>query len=286
MIRLLLAVLAGAAASPAPHLTLRTGTFALGGVAKLDVPADCRFLDAADAKTLVEQLWHNPPGTPFLGALVPAGFDPEAASSWAVLITYQGDGFVKDTEAASIDYNKLLAQMQSGTAQANEQRKKDGYEPIELVGWAEPPRYDSAAHKLYWARDLRFGTHPQHTLNYNIRILGRHGVLVLNAVAGMNQLAQVRQATPEILRAVNFQPGDRYTDFNSSTDKLAEYGLVALIAGGVAAKAGFFKLLLVGILAAKKFIILALVAVGGFFKKLFRKKRPAETTFGSTTPSA
>jgi uncharacterized membrane-anchored protein len=71
---------------------------------------------------------------------------------------------------------------------------------------------------------------------------------------------------------VNFKEGSRYTDFDSSTDKIATYGLAALVAGGIAAKAGFFKLLLVGILAAKKFIILAFVAVMGFFKKLFKKK--------------
>lgn len=284
-LQLALAFLTGAAALPAQQLTLRTGTFPIGDVAQVKVPADCRFLDANDTKTLIEKVWHNPPGMTYLGALVPAGFEPNAAASWAVIMSYKADGFVKDAEAASINYDQLLQQIRSAMTQVNEQRKKEGYPSIEMVGWAEPPRYDSVTHKLYWARELKFGESTQHTLNYNIRILGRHGILVLNAVAAMSQLAEVRRATPEILQAVNFQPGNRYTDFNSHTDKIAEYGIAALIVGGIAAKAGFFKLLLVGILAAKKFIILAFVAVGGFFKKLFKKKKPAETTFGSTTPS-
>ena len=71
----------------------------------------------------------------------------------------------------------------------------------------------------------------------------------------MDRLNEIEQATPAILQMVDFQQGHRYTDFNPSTDKVATYGLAALIAGGVLAKAGFFKLLIAGALAAKKFVI-------------------------------
>ena len=136
-------------------------------------------------------------------------------------------------------------------------------------------RYDSTTHKLYWAKDLRFGTEPVHTLNYNIRVLGRRGVLVLNAVATMDQLAAVQAGMGQVIGFVDFADGNRYADFVPGTDKVAEYGIAALIAGGIAAKAGFFKLLLAGIIALKKLIVVALVAIGAFFKRIFGKKKEA-----------
>src|SRR5690606_35640129 len=136
-------------------------------------------------------------------------------------------------------------------------------------GWAAPPRYDAAAKKLYWAKEIKFGDSTEHTLNYNIRLLGRRGVLVLNVVAGMNQLKIVEATTPEILAAVNFQEGHRYADFREGTDKVATYGLAALVAGGVAAKAGFFKGLLVAALAMKKFLIIGLIALAAGVKKFW-----------------
>jgi uncharacterized membrane-anchored protein len=215
---------------------------------------------------------------------VPEGFDPLDGSHWAVVITYGEDGYVKDNDAAAINYDKLLAQMKEGTQEVNKQREKAGYPPIELVGWATPPHYDQATHKLYWARELKFGDRPNHTLNYSIRILGRRGVLVLNAVASMAQLKEVEAATPSILAMVDFQDGHRYADFNASTDKVATYGIAALIAGGILAKAGLFKLLWVGILAFKKFVIIAILAIVGYVKKLLGIRSDKKQTVASGTP--
>ena len=140
---------------------------------------------------------------------------------------------------------------------------------LELIGWAEPPRYDKDTKKVYWAKDIRFTGETDHTLNYNIRMLGRRGVLVLNCVADLGQLPEIRTATPQLLGMVEFNQGHRYVDFDPKTDKTAAYGLAALVAGGVAAKAGLFKVLFAGILAAKKFIIIGALALAGFVRKLF-----------------
>jgi uncharacterized membrane-anchored protein len=168
--------------------------------------------------------------------------------------------------------------MQKDLASANNGRQNAGYEPVHLVGWAKSPHYDSQTHKLYWAKELKFGSQPENTLNYNIRMLGRGGVLVLNAVAGMSQLPEIEQATPKILTAIDFNPGHRYADFNPKSDKIAEYGLAALVAGtatAAAVKLGLFKGLWVAILAAKKFIIIGVVAVVALVGKLFKRKETA-----------
>ena len=59
-----------------------------------------------------------------------------------------------------------------------------------------------------------------------------------------------------LLDVAEFNEGYRYAEFNSKTDRMAEYGLGALIAGGVAAKLGLFAKLFALLLAVKKFIII------------------------------
>jgi len=245
-----------------------------GGLAKIHLSNGFRYLDPTDAGTVLEKIWGNPPNPNTLGLLAPANLSVASPDGWAVIIGYDEAGYVKDDEAATMDYDKLLKQLQESTAQENEERKKEGYAPIELVGWATPPLYDKTTHKMYWAKEYKFENSPDNTLNYNIRILGRRGVLVLNAVAGMSQLREIETVTPQILSMVDFQEGHRYVDFNKSTDKVATYGLIGLVAGGLAAKAGFFKLLIPALLAAKKFVIIGIAALGALIKKLFGKKTP------------
>lgn len=265
------------AASPAatpPVLTLREGKVTLeNGLVDINLPKEFRYLDKTDARKVLVDAWHNPPrvADDVLGMVVPAAFGPDTDDAWGVIITYEASGYVKDDEASKLDYGKMLTQMQEATRENNKKRATEGYPPIELVGWATPPRYDAANKKLYWAKELQFGENKDrpHTLNYDVRILGRRGVLVLRAIAGMDQLDAIRDATPQLLAAVNYNEGHRYADFDSKTDKVATYGLGALILGGVAAKAGLFKVLLGVLIAAKKFVVIGAVAAAGFVKRLF-----------------
>ena len=248
----------------------KTGEVKVGdGLAVFRVPEAFRFVGAKDAEKVL-RLWGNPPGdTPPLGMLFPKDATPVTEDTWAVVIEYEESGFVKDDDADQIDYAALLKKMQEGVRAESKERVKAGYESIALVGWAAPPRYDKATHKMYWAKELEFGGEPQPTLNYYIRSLGRRGVLVLHAGSGVGQLKEIETATPGLLAMVDFQEGHRYVDFDPSKDKYAAYGLAALVAGGVAAKAGLLKGLIAAILAAKKLIIVGVVALGAFIKRLF-----------------
>jgi uncharacterized membrane-anchored protein len=111
------------------------------------------------------------------------------------------------------------------------------------------------------------------TLNYDVRVLGREGVLSMNAVAGMPQLATIESDMQQLLKVAAFNEGYRYEEFNEDTDRMAAYGLGALVAGGVAAKAGFFAKLGALLLAFKKFIVIGLAALGAFLAKLFRARK-------------
>jgi uncharacterized membrane-anchored protein len=260
-------------------LKWETGTVKVkSGLATIALPPRARFLGATDAERVLTKAWGNPPDPDVLGMIFPDSMGPFSENSWAIVITSSDDGYVKDDEAATLDYDKLLTQMQQSTEEGNASRKKEGFAEVHLLGWAEPPHYDRDAHKLYWAKRLQFSGEKTPTLNYDIRILGRRGVLVLSAIAGMGDLDAVKAGMPSMLAAVNFSDGNRYADFNpSSGDKVAAYGIAALIAGGVAAKAGMFKVLIGLLLAAKKFLVLAAVGFFAWIKKLLNRNKETTT---------
>lgn len=245
------------------------------GLAKLTVPTDFKYLDAADAKKVLVDIWGNPPesSSDVIGMLMPANITPLDENRWAVTISYVEEGYVKDGDFSKINFDDELKKMQQGTQENNKARIEKHYDPIQLIGWATPPRYDAADHKLYWAKELKFGDESENTLNYDIRILGRRGFLVLGAIASMNQLSEIEQNNPKILSMVNFNDGNRYTDFDPKIDKVAEYGIGALVLGTVAAKAGLFKLLIGGLLAAWKVVLFCIAALVAGIKRLFGRRK-------------
>jgi uncharacterized membrane-anchored protein len=248
-----------------------------GNIAALKLPPAFRYLDPADASRLLVDGWGNPPGAKTLGMIVPADVSPMSAQGWGVIVTYAKDGHIKDDDADSINYDDLLKQMQQAVLDENASRKEHGYGAMTLVGWAEKPGYDKATRKLYWAKELKSEGSPESGLNYNVRVLGREGVLNLNAVAGMDQIALMKTEMQRVTAFTEFTPGNRYADFDGKTDKVAEYGIAALVAGGVAAKLGFFGKLFALLLVFKKLIFIGIAAAGaGLFKLFGRKKQVVE----------
>lgn len=262
-------------------LKFQSGNIELpNGIASLNLPASFRYLGPDDANRVLVDAWGNPPGTKTLGMIFPSDVSPVERNAWGVVITYDEDGHVNDEDADSINYNDLLKNMQESTSAASEERLKNGYSSMSLVGWAEPPHYDKASHKLYWAQELAVGNNAENTLNYNIRVLGRKGVLVLNAVSGMSQLPMVKAEMPGVLAATNFKAGNSYADFDSSTDKVAAYGIAALIAGGAAAKLGLFAKLFALLIAFKKAILLGAIALVAAIRKLLGLKKKEAPELG------
>jgi uncharacterized membrane-anchored protein len=254
-------------------LKLQSGKIALpNGLATLDLPANFRYLGPAEAERVLVEGWGNPPGMKSLGMIVPANTRLLSAAGWGVIVTYEADGHVPDDEADKIKYDELLKEMQEQVLENNAERKKQGYGTMTLVGWAETPSYDKTSHKLYWAKELKTEGASVPSLNYNIRVLGREGVLVLNAIAGMDQIAEIKREMKTVTAFSDFTPGNRYADFNAETDKTAEYGLAALVAGGIAGKLGLFGKLLALLIAFKKLIIIGAGAAGVALFRFIRGK--------------
>lgn len=252
-------------------LNFQTGKVVLGdNLASLTLPENLVFLDGNDANRVLVDAWGNPPTDEApLGMILPAGISPLAEESWAVTVEFEESGFVSDEDAADIDYAEMLEQLQEETVESNAWRAENGYEPIELLGWAAQPHYDEQGKKLHWAKELRFGDSDINTLNYNIRVLGRKGVLVLNFIANMDQLPEIQANVPAVLAMTEFNDGNRYADFNPDIDQVAAYGIGALIAGKLAAKAGLFATIL---LLLKKFWLVPVLLFGWLAKRLTGKK--------------
>jgi len=240
--------------------------------ATLHVPDSYYYLNPADTEKVLVDAWENPPGSKTLGMLFPIQFSPLDDNAWAVTIDYEEDGYVSDENADDIDYAEMLTQMQKDIYAENKQRQQLGYDTVELIGWASNPYYDSLTRKLHWAKELKFGSEEgTNTLNYNIRILGRKGVLVLNFIADMSQKSLIEAELGTVLAMAEYNQGSGYADFDPDLDKVAAYGIGALVAGKVMIKTGF---LVAALVFLKKFGILFLLGAAALFK-IVHSRKPA-----------
>ena len=247
------------------------GTLSLkGGIGEIKVPQGFKYLEPVQAEHVLTDLWGNPKGESVtLGLLLPENSKVLSPGGYVFNIQYDEIGYVKDDDADDIDYEELLEEMQTEASDANKERVKAGYEAISIVGWAAKPYYDANRKILHWAKEIKFGNSPENTLNYNIRVLGRKGVLVLNAISGMENLKLVQKDIPKVLDVVQFSDGNRYTDFDSKIDNVAAWTLGGLVAGKVLAKVG----ILTAVLKFWKIIAIAIMGGFGAIRRFFGRKQ-------------
>jgi uncharacterized membrane-anchored protein len=265
-------------AAAAPRLPWQPGPkpIDLGHGIKLDLPEGNAFLAQPEAGKLMEKMGnlHN---DDMLGLVV----STNDADEYLVTLDYEDTGHIKDDE--SLDSKELLESIREGEEAYNEERKKLGFNAIHAAGWDEEPHYDKQKHELIWG--LLVEASDGGSINYNTRILGRTGFVSLNLLTDKQHLAQYKPAGALLLSKTSFEAGKRYEDFNSSTDKVAEYGLTGLVLGGAGlglakiAKIGllakFGKGLIALLIAGKKAIVAGAVALGAGLKSLFKKKKDA-----------
>lgn len=243
----------------------------LGDQASLKLPEGYRFLGPEDTQRVLREMGNFPSGSE-LGLVAPTANDED----WFVVIRYVDSGYVKDDDAANWDADAMMASIKEGTEEANKKRQERGFPPLIIKGWEEKPHYDKAANKVVWAISAQ--EQKDIGVNYNTLALGRHGYMSMNMVGSLQELPKLKPHAQTLLTNLNFVQGKRYADFNSASDKVAAVGLSALIAGA-ALKSGLLAKLwafLIPILvAAKKLIVVIVIAVGALLAKFLRKKTPA-----------
>jgi uncharacterized membrane-anchored protein len=242
----------------------QTGTVTLeGGIAKINVPKGFHFLGKEDAEKVVYEMWGNPRSGSIAGLLTSENQKVLSENSWAFIITFDDMGYVSDTDADKINYDDMLKEIQEAEKEENKEREAQGFPAIHLVGWAQKPYYDKNRKVLHWAKELAFGGETDHTINYNVRVLGRKGVLVLNAVGNMGNLPDINKNIESVLNSVEYTEGNKYQEFQPSLDKVAAWTIGGLVAGKVMAKIG-----IVAVIA--KFGKVILLAVGGGASAVWR----------------
>lgn len=254
----------------------------LGAMAEVQVPEGFIFTDARGTKKFME-LTHNPSGASELGTLMPI---PGSNAKWFVVFSYEDLGHVKDDDGTALEADALLKTLQEGTEHANTERERRGWGKMTLVGWQKPPFYDPKSNNLTWAtigrseaapaKDGEPGEPANESVNWSTRLLGRTGAMSVDLVLSKEDLPTALPAFEKVIGGFTFVSGETYAEFRPG-DRVAEYGLAALVAGGaglVAAKTGLLGKLL-------KPIAIGLVALGAFFRRqwsrLFGRKSSSDS---------
>jgi len=252
----------------------------LGDVAQISIPKGYQFTGKAGAQRLLE-LTHNPTSGDELGALVPSANDDD--DSWFAIFEFEESGYVKDNEKDSLDADAMLKSIQKGTEEANKERANKGWAPFHVTGWSQKPFYAPQTHNLTWAilgASDENGKPADESVNYSTRLLGRRGIMKVDLVVSPKVAARVVPEFNSLLEGYSFTPGQTYADWRSG-DKIAKYGLTALIVGGAGAAAlntGFF-------LKFWKLIVAGFAALGTFLKRVLAYlKRLLTGKAGEETP--
>jgi uncharacterized membrane-anchored protein len=238
-------------------------TVEVQGNSKLGIPEQFVYLDAANTRKFLE-LQHNlSDGREVL--IAPRNME------WTAYLEFSDEGYVADNE--KIDAPALLKTLQSNTEAGNEERRRRGWTELRLVDWATPPVYNTATKRLEWATILE--SKDGRAVNFSTKILGRRGFTTVIMVTDPENLRAAESSLDNILTGYKFNAGETYADWRSG-DKVAEYGLAALIVGGVAAvaaKKGLFSVLAGFLAASWKFIMIGVVAAATWVRNLFARKR-------------
>ncbi len=237
----------------------------LGQEAQVAVPDDCAFTGADGTRQFME-LNQNPVSGIERGTVLCRIVDAngETETTWFAVFEFDESGYVKDDEKQSLDGDAILARLKEGNEHGNRERQKRGWEAIYLDGWQHAPHYDEQTRNLTWATRLHDESNAQ-VLNHSVRLLGRGGVMSADLVVSPEYYSQALPVFNAVVGDFKYKPGHTYAEWRKG-DKIAAYGLTALVAGGAGvalAKTGLLQ-------KFGKAILLALAAgVAGFRKLIF-----------------
>ncbi|MFZ6657623.1 DUF2167 domain-containing protein [Undibacterium sp. TJN19] len=236
--------------------------------AVLKLPAGQVYVPMPQAGQLMHALGNsNSPG--LMGVIFPE------EGGWMIVARYEKSGYIKDNDAKDWNADELLTSLKEGTEASNADRRQRGIPEMQVEGWAEKPNYEAPTHRLIWSAITKNkqGQDNDPGVNYNTYALGREGYISLNLVTSLKDVPQQKSIAKNLLGQLEFADGKRYTDFNISTDKVAEYGLAALVAGVAAKKLGLFALLFAFLAKFAKLALVAIVGGGAMIAKLFGRKK-------------
>lgn len=246
--------------------------------ATLKLPAKYFFVPKAEAARALRALGNVVNDTDLIGLIV----GERQSDQWIVVIRYIKEGYIRDDDARNWNADELLKNIKEGVEETNKDRVARGFAELEVIGWVEPPGYDDATHRLVWsmlAKDKDQADNVPKGINYNTYALGRDGYFSLNLLSNSAQIASDKTAAHELLADLDYNSGKRYEDFSATTDRIAEYGLAALIGGIAVKKLGLLALGAALVLKFAKLIFVGVALVGAGVMRFFRRK-PRDNSAG------
>ena len=191
---------------------------------------------------------------------------------WSAYFSFDSVGYITDDE--EIDADELLDLIKSSEKADNKYRKGQGWPTLTTLGWEFKPRYDRKDNLLEWAFVVQDDESREKYVNYKTRILGRTGVMKVILVVSPSNLDAAIIDFKEKIKGFKYNSGEKYSEYKEG-DRVAEFGLAALITGGAAAlasKKGFWAAIVAFFIAAKKLVLIAVLGLFAWIISLFRKK--------------
>jgi uncharacterized membrane-anchored protein len=243
---------------------------------ELAIPAGDVFIPATEANRIMQAMG-NPSSPARFGLII----SQKKEDNWLVDVGWIKEGYVRDDDAKDWKPDTLLASLKENTENDNAAREAQGLPALDVVGWAQPPKYDNGGHRLVWSLLLKDrgapASEPQ-TVNYNTYALGREGYFMLDLITDSNHIAADKAVAGQLLGALNYTGGKRYQDFNGSTDKVAAYGLAALVGVVAVKKLGLIALAGAFLLKVWKLGLIAIAGASAAVRRFFRRKDAGEDT--------
>jgi len=207
-----------------------------------------------------------------------AGETSIITDKWQAYFNFYETGYIKDED--DINADEIFKSKKESERLANQERIKKGWETQTLVGWHTKPFYNSEEKRLEWAVIIKDSNNFE-TINFETRVLGRKGYTSALLASTDKDLDLAIQQFNRLLDTFKYVEGEKYSEFTQG-DRIAEFGLAALITGGAAALAtkkgfwamigGFFAAIWKLIIPIFILIIAKIGSILNWIKNIFKRK--------------
>jgi uncharacterized membrane-anchored protein len=218
----------------------------------LSLPVGYHAVLGTDANRLVELV--NAQSEKIADAYL---IDPTSGSE--MVIEYVDSGYITLDDLSEMNPTKMLQDIKDATEDGNSARRAAGINEMHVTGWLQQPTFDRSTNTAYWALGATSGGGG--LVNAIALRLGRNGYEKFIWITSPDQFSYVGGMLDVVLRTHSFDAGYRYSD-HIGTDKVAGYGIAALVGAAAGAKA--VKIAAAGglILLLKKLWFLPIVLIG------------------------
>lgn len=181
-----------------------------------------------------------------------------------VVFDWQPEGYVSSDDWSKVDAATMLRSIGENTEADNVERRKQNIPEITVTGWLKEPTLDRNTNTAFWTLELQSRGRPiVNSIALRLARKGYEQIIWIADKAHFNSGTVLQN----MMAANTFPIGDRYMD-HAVGDKMAGYGiaaLVATVAGAKIAKAADFVGLLV---LLKKLWLIPVVAAGALWRKI------------------